>query len=403
MICGSRGLIHRSWLSPCGVRSVRHVLSAVLGPVEALGAHEHDVGVGGVGGDVRVVEGARDELGVVAHLRPGVAGVVGAIEPAARLRLDQRVDAARVRGADRDVALAEEPGGQPAAQLLPRVAAVGAAVDAALARAGDDRPRLALGAPHRGVEHVRVAGLELDVHGAGAVGDEEHLLPRPAAVARAEHAALAAAGERVADGGDEHRVGSRGWMRTPPICPASRSPTCSTSCRRRRCVDPPPRGHVAADPVGAGADPDDVRVGGGHVDGADGAGLDEAVGDVEPALPGVGGLPHAAAGGAHVEGVRLLGHAGHGGDAAAARGPDHPVAHGGEPRRVEHRMPGCVGPSCWARSGAGAAPAASSAARARRGRGARSAATGRLRVIGVPLGAERAGRLPGRWRRVGDS
>src|SRR5829696_9354330 len=95
-------------------------------------------------------------------------------------------------------------------ELTPRGASVRRLVDAALARAADDRPRLALGAPHGRVDRARVVGLELEVHRAGAVGEVEHLLPRPAAVARAEDAALRVGREGVADGGDEGDVGVGG-------------------------------------------------------------------------------------------------------------------------------------------------------------------------------------------------
>src|SRR4029079_2374781 len=67
---------------------------------------------------------------------------------------------------------------------------IGTLVEAAIARAADDRPRLALESRHPGVDDVRVSGLNLDVHRADAVVDEEHLLPGLAAIGGLEYAAL---------------------------------------------------------------------------------------------------------------------------------------------------------------------------------------------------------------------
>jgi hypothetical protein len=68
---------------------------------------------------------------------------------------------------------------------------------------------------------------------------------------------------------------------------------------------------VASDIRRACADVDDVGVGVGDVDRADGA-AEEAVADVAPRRAGVIGLPHTAAGGAHEEGVGLGGESGDG-------------------------------------------------------------------------------------------
>src|SRR5207302_3341453 len=117
-------------------------LSSVDGLVESLGAHVHHVCVPWIRGDVRVVERARDERREAADECERLTTVIRAIEPAARLRLEQHVHALRVRGRHGDVALADEPRWQTGGQLLPAVSAIGAPVDASLARAGDDRPWL---------------------------------------------------------------------------------------------------------------------------------------------------------------------------------------------------------------------------------------------------------------------
>ena len=175
--------------------------------MEAFGADPDGVGVLGMGRDVGVVERTRDELGVVAGERKRLAGVGGAIEAVARLRFHQDPDNVGVGGRDGDVALADELIGQAVGELLPRASAISGLVDAALTRARDDGPRLALGAPHGGIERARIAGLEFDVHRTRGIRNEEDALPRLSAVGGAIEAALVGGLERVADGGDEGDVG----------------------------------------------------------------------------------------------------------------------------------------------------------------------------------------------------
>ncbi len=92
-------------------------------------------------------------------------------------------------------------------------------------------------------------------------------------------------------------------------------------------------GVLAADVGLAGADVDDVGIGGSDGDGSDGADGDAGggiVGDGEPGAAGVFGLPDAAADGAHVEGVGLRGVAGDAVGAAAAHGADVAPVQAGE-------------------------------------------------------------------------
>ncbi|MFC1661813.1 hypothetical protein ACFL3S_10245, partial [Gemmatimonadota bacterium] len=58
----------------------------------------------------------------------------------------------------------------------------------------------------------------------------------------------------------------------------------------------------------------DVGIGQGHIQGADGCHLEETVGEVLPALAGVGGPPHPTPGGPHEVGEGLARNAGDGGD-----------------------------------------------------------------------------------------
>jgi hypothetical protein len=108
-----------------------------------------------------------------------------------------------------------------------------------------------------------------------------------------------------------------------------------------RLVDAVARRQIAAQARLAHADVDDVRVRLGDRHGADRSALDEGVRNVAPRHAGIVGLPHTAAGGAHVVHQRLAGDAGHGGDAAAAVRPDAaPTQRIGEPgaRLSDDRM-----------------------------------------------------------------
>ena len=80
--------------------------------------------------------------------------------------------------------------------------------------------------------------------------------------------------------------------------------------------------HIGSDGFTAGAGVHDIGVRVGHVDGADRSRGDLAVGDRHPGDAVVFRLPHAAAGGAHVEDVRLRAHARGGRGSAAAMRPD---------------------------------------------------------------------------------
>src|SRR5690606_19852574 len=201
----------------------------------------------------------------------------------ARLRFHEQVEPLGVGRRHGEIALADESAGETAARLAEGHAAVGALVEAAFARAGDDRPRLALDARHPGVHGVRVAGLEFDVGGAGAVVEIQRLAPGAAAVRRAEDAALGVALEHVAGGGNPRGVGI-GGMHTqradlPGVVETGEVPGLAAV---GAAVHAAARGDVAARAVGAGADPDHVGIAVGHGDRADRCDGDLAVGDRLP-------------------------------------------------------------------------------------------------------------------------
>ena len=98
-------------------------------------------------------------------------------------------------------------------------------------------------------------------------------------------------------------------------------------------VDAVADGEIGADDAGAGADVDDVGVGGRYGDGADGAG-GFAVEEGDPGGTVVGGAPDAAVIEADIEDVGLAGDAGEGAGAAGARWADGAPVH----LRIEPRI-----------------------------------------------------------------
>src|SRR4030095_301598 len=77
------------------------------------------------------------------------------------------------------------------------IAAVGAFVEPTFTRAAYYRPRLSFEMRHPGVNHIRVPRLKLYIHRSNALGYEQNLLPRNAAVCSFEHAALGVRLERI--------------------------------------------------------------------------------------------------------------------------------------------------------------------------------------------------------------
>src|SRR5262249_55876440 len=153
-------------------------------------------------------------------------------------------------------------------------------------------PRL----PQGGEEHARVARVEADVDGAGVGVLAEHLLPGLAAVGGAVDAALGVGAEGVAQ---DRGVGDVGVMRVDdeladlPGLPPDVLPGLAAV---GALVEAVAGGDVAADVGLAGADVDDVRVGRGHGQGAGGGG-GLVVEDRAPVDAAVVGLPDAAGGG----------------------------------------------------------------------------------------------------------
>src|SRR4029079_17507950 len=131
--------------------------AAVVGGDEATVRLVNLVGVLRIDDEVGGVEGAPEHvLAAVARL-PGLAAIVGAIEPVfRRLGFDEGVDDVRIRRGDGDGDAAPRLGGEAGGRrdLAPVRAAVGRLPEAAAARrigagaAGAEGPAFAAGVPH---------------------------------------------------------------------------------------------------------------------------------------------------------------------------------------------------------------------------------------------------------------
>ena len=99
---------------------------------------------------------------------------------------------------------------QAACELGPGVAAVGAFVDAPFQRATDDSPWLTLPVPHGSEDHARAAGLKFQIGGTQGVGNIEDLLPGLAAIGGAIDAALFVGNEWISSDCHEHDIGIGG-------------------------------------------------------------------------------------------------------------------------------------------------------------------------------------------------
>src|SRR5262249_29965353 len=143
----------------------------------------------------------------VADAREARAVVVGAIEPPG-LGVDDRVDARGLRGRDAEPDPARMLWETSAAELGPRGPAVRRLEEAAArsARRRIDVPRRPPRLPERRVDDARVAGTEREVDRARVVVPVQHLLPRLAAVLGAEDAALRARPVRMPERRDEDAV-----------------------------------------------------------------------------------------------------------------------------------------------------------------------------------------------------
>src|SRR4029077_19370313 len=194
--------------------------------------------------------------------RPGLPGGEGPIPPAfvgaeepPLLRLDQRVDAAAVRGRHRHADLPPDPLRQAVAgDLFPGVAAVAGDVEAAPRAAALQVPGVAPGLPEAGEDEVGVRGGYRHIKGAGLRVLLQHLLPGLAAVVGAVDAPLRVVAEGAAEDGGVGDVGvgrMEGHLADLPFLRPDVRPGLAGV---ERLVDPVAGADVAADVRLAGAD-----------------------------------------------------------------------------------------------------------------------------------------------------
>ena len=262
-------------------------------------------------------------LAIVAHELPAFAGVVAAEQPPrvdvrkirpghAVARLDERVDALRVGSAHREADFAEWLCRQAVrAETLPGRAGISRFPDAAPRAAARAAPGVNLDLPHAGVEDARVARVHHEIRRADGIIDEQHAVPRPAAVGRAIDAALRLRSIRVTQRRDVDDVGIRG-VHDDASDPARVLETGAGPglSRVRRFEHAPADGNVAADEGLAGSGPDDIRIGrrdGKRTDGRHRLRIEDWI----PVNAAVARLPQSARRRAGVVDVRVAGNAGY--------------------------------------------------------------------------------------------
>ena len=285
-----------------------------------------------------VIPGALTEIAAIANPLPARAAVVGAIE-AALCRLDQRIDAVRICGRRHADAAQDARGKAVARHLLPGGAAVTRAIHPAAGAAALHRPRLAVHLPHASPQHVRIARIHLDVNRAGLLIDEQHALPRLAAVPRAIDTALGIVAEGMAQRRDEHgvRIGRVDHHAADRLTVAQTGKLPGLAAIDR-FIDTIAGDDVAADVGFAGADVDHVLVRRRHRNRTDRRRrLVELVPQGRPRIAAILGAPYAAARRTLVKGVGLLNHACDSADPATAERADQAILHARK-RRLGGRL-----------------------------------------------------------------
>src|SRR4030095_6139620 len=308
------------------------------------------VAVARVGEDVGVVPGPVHQVAVGRHHGPAHAEIVGAVEPGlVAFGFDQRPDAARPRRRDRHADLAQHARGQGGLgrNLLPGVAAVRAAEQAAARTAAGNVPEVALGLPHRGEQQARVVRIHGEVDRARDVAAVEDPFPGRAAILRAVDTALAVWSENIAQYRDIDEVGIlRMDADAADALAVLQADVLPAASGIGRLVDAVAVGDVEADRGLAGAGIDHVGIGGRHGDRAHCRGAHEAVRHAAPEDAAILGLPDAAGAGAEIEHHLVDGIARDGDDATATRGTNAAPLE-----RVETRRRGQALFRCHVREG----------------------------------------------------
>ncbi len=224
------------WLSTCLLRSPRlpERAPAVVRDLRLHRRHVDAIGGLRIGMDVLVIHRLR--LHVAAPL-PRFARVVRGVERDRVVRgLDLRVDQSLLRRRERRHDAAEIAAGHPGANPPPRGAAVGGLVQTAFRPAVNQRPRVPAPLVRRGEQHVGIERIHDHVADAGVLADVEDLVPRRAAVGGLVEAAIAAGAPQRPVGRDENDLRIARIDHDAAESAASPSAPCSaTTARHRRC------------------------------------------------------------------------------------------------------------------------------------------------------------------------
>ena len=308
------------------------VPSRVLADLDCAVKAVQAVLVGGIDAEVGVVEGSGGHASAVADRAPVRAPVVRPHQRAS-LRLHQRVHHVRVRAGDGDADPPQLAGRQAVvrSQAHPFGTAVVGDVQPAARPARAEEPRPASERPHRREELVGVLRVDHQVGDARARVHVQDALPRLAAVGGLVDAALLAVTPRRSHGAHVHRARVRRMdddavdaLRAlqphvpPSVAPVEAAVDAVADARRVARV-PFPR-----------ARPHHVRVRLRHRDGADPQHR-LVVEDRLPSESAVPRAPHASRGRAHVDHRGVLEVDGHVGNPSAHPGrPDAASGHGSE-------------------------------------------------------------------------
>lgn len=308
------------------VAAAHEVDVRAIDQVLILRIHEHPA----------VIPSALADVVVVALQRPAVA-TVGAHEEAAVGVLHDGVDLVGVGGGDGHANDAPDAAGQPflAGQRRPRLSTVGALPEAAAFTATLEAVRGADQAPGAGIEDGGVARLHDQVAGAGLFVDEQRTLPGLSAVGRLVDTTFGVGTEKMAHDGHPYDVGVAGMDDDaddmPSVAQAEVTPSPAGVIGTPHAAEA--FGDVAAHRVLALTHVQDLLVGRRHGHGTHRA-AKVLVGDILPVAATVGRLPDAAAGGTEIEGRAIAEAARDRATAAAAPGPDKPVADFGKQEGV---------------------------------------------------------------------
>ena len=195
---------HRVVIAMHIARHATEVAATVDGHRELAADHVHAIRIRRIDSELAVICAAAHQWPFAVHGGPGLPPIVAAKEHAV-VGFDRRVHRLRMRGGHLH-ADAPRKFGQSFGHLLPGPSAVAGAIDAAQRVTAREGPLFAIVGPNPGVQHVRVARVEVKVGAAVAVVRVQDFRPRIAPVYRHEDAALGVGSRLVSNGADVDHV-----------------------------------------------------------------------------------------------------------------------------------------------------------------------------------------------------